>query len=181
MIELEKGRRGHKERDAVAAHKLADGGRVERGGMEHHPRVVVHDEPEDEITEGVEKRQHPKYALLLVEMEDLAGTLRIGVDAEMGEHHAFGLSGAAAAENDGGQVFHRQRGLLPTGPFDHPRRGAEGQETCDEFLAWADRAGDIFQPDNRGAIRQIQFGLLDEGSTGDDGAKVCDSHGCFKA
>ena len=144
LIELEKGRRGHEEREAVAAHELADGGDVERGGMKDHARVVVHDQPEDEIAEGVEEGQNPQDSFLLVEVEHLAGPLHIGVDVEVREYHSFGLAGAAAAEDDGRRIVHRQWGLLPAGQFDQPGRGAEGEETRGEFLPWADRACHVF-------------------------------------
>ncbi len=149
LIQLEKGRRCHEERDAVAAHEFADGGDVERGGMKDHARVVEHDEPEDEIAERMEERKNAKNSLVLVEMEDLAGSLRIGVDTEVRQHHAFRFPRAAAAEDDGDQVVHCQRAVLSAGPFDQPRRGAEGEETCDEFLSCADGAGDVLQPNNR--------------------------------
>src|SRR5882762_9975043 len=108
--------------------------------MKNHAHVVEHDEPEDEIAERMEERKNAKHSLALVEMEDLAGSLRIGVDAEVRQHDAFRFTGAAAAEDDGGQVVHCQRGVLSAGQFDYPRRDAESEEARDEFVPRADSA-----------------------------------------
>ena len=86
-------------------------------------------------------------------MENLVGPLRIGVDVEVREHHALRFTGAAAAEDDGGQVVHCQRGILSAGPFDQARREAEGEETRDELLSCTNGAGDVLQPDNRRPVR----------------------------
>ena len=129
----------------------------------------------------MEEGKNPEDSLVVIEMEHLADSLSVGVDVEVREHHAFGFPCAAAAENDGGQVVHRQRGVLSAGQFDQPRRGAEGEETCENFPPCADGAGDILQPDNRRPVRQLQLGLFDKDSAGHDRAKACKSHGGFEA
>ena len=45
--------------------------------------------------------------------EHLRNRLDIGIDAEMGQHDAFRFAGAAAAEDDGRKVIHRDRWVCP--------------------------------------------------------------------
>ena len=86
--------------------------------MKNHGGVIGHHEPEHHISEGVEKRQDAEDAFVAIEMKHLRGTLTVHVDAEVGKHDSLGLSGAAAAENYGGETVRREAGRLPAGPFD---------------------------------------------------------------
>src|SRR4029079_323118 len=72
QIQLEKGRRGDEECDAVAAHESADGRNLEGRRNEHDGCVCEHDEPEDEITERVEEWENPEDFFVVIEMKHLA-------------------------------------------------------------------------------------------------------------
>jgi hypothetical protein len=99
----------------------------------------------------------------------------------VGEHHTLRLPRAAAAEDDRGEVVHRQRGVLSAGPFDQPGRGAKGEESRDEFVSCADRAGNVFQPQDFRPVRQFQLSLLGKDFAGHDCAEACEPYGCFEA
>src|SRR5512147_1087210 len=101
----------------------------------------------------MEKRKDAEHSLILIEMEDLARSLHIGIDIEMGEHYAFGFPGASAAENDGGHIVHGQRDGLATGPFDEPGGSTESQKRGGKLLPRADSTGNILQPQDRRTVR----------------------------
>ena len=53
----------------------------------------------------------PRILSRAVEHEDLGDLLNVGHDVEVREHHALGIAGAAAGEDDGGQLIHRSIAL----------------------------------------------------------------------
>ncbi len=130
--------------------------------MKDHRGVVGHHEPKHHIAKGMEEGEDAEDSFILVEMEHLCRTLAVGVDAEMREHDAFGLTGAPAAENDGGQAIRGERGGLSTDSFDDPTGRKECQQGGLKFVRFGDRFRQILQPDDGRPLRELELGLLHE-------------------
>ncbi len=144
--------------------------------MKDDPGVLSRVEPEQHIPEGMEERQNAERAIGLVDVDHLRRALDVGVDAEMGEHHALWLAGAAAAENNCRKIVHAGLAGLTTGALQETHRSEQRQQQRDQLLAAADRLGDVFEPQNRGALRNIELRLLNKLATGEHGLNrgLCD-------
>ena len=89
----------------IIADQLADGGGVERIGMKDDANGQHCRQPErDREAERMEEGQDAQKDVAFREHEDLPHLLNVGHDVVVREHHAFGFAGAAAGENDGGEV-----------------------------------------------------------------------------
>ena len=58
----------------------------------------------DGEAEGMEEGQDAEEDVAFGEHEGLGHLVNVGHDVVMREHHAFGFAGAAAGENDGGEI-----------------------------------------------------------------------------
>ncbi len=164
----------------IPGHKVADGRDVERRGVKDESHAVSGAEPENQITERVEEREDAEHAVSAVYMQHLAGGFDVRIDAEMREHHAFRFAGAAAAEDDGGQIIHGRAFGLSTGQFDDPNGCEQGEQHGEEFLPAGDAFRNVFQPEQTHTVRYLQLGLFHEQTAGHDRPKACLFDGRFE-
>ena len=148
--------------------------------MKHGRSAVERDVPEHEVAERVEEGKNAQDSIILGKGEHLRDGLHIRVDAEVRQHHAFRLAGAAAAEDDGGEVIHGHALGLSAGRFQKTERSQYSEGCGGEFVPRADGGADVLQPENGGAFREFEFGLLDKLTAGDDGAQVRLADGRFQ-
>ena len=115
--------------------QLTDRARVERVRVERDPAALVEDVPERHAAERVEQRQHRCEGIALRERHDLSDRLTVRPEVLVGQHDAFGLTRAAAREQDRRRVVDAHAALRARAPLQH----AEWEEQR------SGKAGDPFE------------------------------------
>ena len=90
----------------------------------------------------------------------------------MAKQHALGLAGAAAAEDDRGDVVHARFLRRAARLLQQTDRGEQREQGRREASSARDTGGDVFHPDRFDAFGQLQLRLFEEGPAGDDGAQA---------
>ena len=126
-VQLKKGRSAEQNGGPVALDEPAHRAGLERIGMADQAHPAARCQPEKQVTERVEKRQDVEQPVGGQDVEDLGDGLDVGVDVEMGQDHALGVSLAAAAENHGHVVVDRDRPSCSRESLDQANRGQPGE------------------------------------------------------
>src|SRR5437899_1984235 len=128
-------------------------------------------------TKGVEEREDTEKSVILSKRKHVAELFDVRTDVVVSQHHSLGIAGAAARENDRGDIV---EGDLPIAPEElfKPRDGANpGKEERAQFFCEARLLSDIFQEDS--LAWQFDLHLVQKGFRGDDGldAALADAGG----
>ena len=160
-VNLQECRCGQQKRYPVLAHQLADAAAIDRVWVIHRARAEQRRQPQRAgEAERVEKRQDAENPVIPIQRKRLANLLNVRDDVVVREHHALGCAGAAARENDRGQVVHRCLVFAAEKPLQQPNRQQRSGQGGSELAANADRLGDVLEQ-NR-LHRHVEFDLLEK-------------------
>ena len=122
--------------------------------------------------EGMEEGEDAEEAVASAEVEDLFELFDVGDEVGVGEHDAFGVAGAAAGKDDGGEVvdgdfFGLGVGGIGEEVFERGGGGEFGGEPGGDFFAGAGILDEVFEVNNISG--QFQFNFFEEEARGDNG------------
>src|SRR6185437_15270027 len=119
--------------------------RIERVGMTHRADSRQRRQSQRPgKSKGVEERQNAQNFLLTAEQKYLIELLGVGSNVVMSKQNAFGIAGAAAGEDDGGNVVKGRFSLSADGFFNPACRHEREQQRADP-LSKTGIGGNLFQ------------------------------------
>jgi hypothetical protein len=102
----------------------------------------------------VEEWQDADHHVFVVHVDRLDHGLGVGHDILVGQHHALGLAGAAAGEDDRRQVLDFVRAETEQAFQQKARQQDDGQKRA-QLLKFADRLAEVFQINSQVGVRQL--------------------------